>query len=125
MDNKEIMEQNTSGDGADTMVSALFGLSELDRDALFGKMSLVLIKDSFKELIAEEDDCLNVGYLWERCILNAISYSGLDTGYCDVCFNYYCSEVYYDTSVVDSETFEEANDTFYKLTGWELQPINC
>lgn len=118
------MEQNTLDNGASTLVSALFGLSQYDCDRLFGKMSLVLIKDSFKELVDEEDDYLNVGYLWERCILNAVSMAGLDTGYCDVCFNFYCSDIYYDTSVVEPAVFEEVNDTFYKLTGWELQPID-
>jgi len=103
-----------------SLIGEMLGLTSVDVEALFGKMSGDILHKAWRELkedyVAGSVETLEGEPLWVYCIDEAIAETGLDRDKTDVQFNYLCSEVYYS-----GEYTEEQKSKFESLTGFELQ----
>lgn len=110
--------------GFERLGASLFNLSESDADYMFGEMNINIIETAFYDLLEDSNRTVfdSARALWRQCIEIAATRAGInDSSKIEIDDNYGAAGVkcYYK----EVEDFEECANTFYNLTGFELEEV--
>ena len=94
--------------GFERLGASLFNLSESDADYMFGEMNINIIETAFYDLLEDSNRTVfdSARALWRQCIEIAATRAGIN-----------------DSSKIEIDDFEECANTFYNLTGFELEEV--